>query len=205
MKKILAISAHSDDVEFYAGGTLLKMAENDWIILVVATDGRNGGNTNADARKVVAQRKQEQKVAARLLGVAGVRYLNFRDGQLERDIPALKQKLLRILLTERPDIVFSFDPEKQYAIHADFHPDHRALSLAVLDTLLVDATLPKLTGAKPLQRPKIYLYNASRPNMKVDASRYWKRKRQILLVFKSQVLKLPVRESGRYFERFRVY
>lgn len=203
MKKILAIGAHPDDIEYYAGGTLSRMiAGGDEVTFVVATDGRHGSSDGRDVTKLVRVRQQEQKKSAQVLGVTKVIHLGHEDGSLENNVQQLKQDLLRILLDVQPEIVFTFDPHKQYTIHDDFHPDHRTLAVAVLDIVLIDYTLPGKVSKK-LKRPKIFLYNAYRPNRKVQLCEYLQTKKTALGMFVSQDLKLKTKDI--YLEKFRVY
>jgi LmbE family N-acetylglucosaminyl deacetylase len=44
-KRVLAISAHPDDVEFTSGGSLARWAAEGWVVsLVVCTDGGKGSH-----------------------------------------------------------------------------------------------------------------------------------------------------------------
>lgn len=187
MSKILTISAHPDDSEFYAGGTLLKLTAQNEVVLVVVTNGGKNG--------LVVTRKAEQNKAGKIIGYQKIIYLNYPDGQLEFNIKKLKRDILKIFLTEKPEIVFSFDTHNQHVVHGDFHPDHRTLANLVVDVALIDATLAKLP------RPKLWLFDAFKPNWKVDISQTFKRKILALQQFKSQKLILP----NAKFEEFKVY
>lgn len=113
-KKILAIGAHPDDIEYYAGAILVKLAaEGNDVVFVVATNGEK----SADGLK----RKYEQERASKIVGIKKTIYLEFSDGQLEFKIKELKQSLLEIFLEEKPNVIFSFDPHNQFIVHKDFH------------------------------------------------------------------------------------
>lgn len=200
--KILAIGAHPDDIEYYAGGTLLQMSETHDIYFVIATDGRNGYHDHFTKKNIIKIRKNEQKSTAKLLKVKKVWFLDFSDGELEEKIWFLKLKLLKIFPELKPDIVFSFDTHRQHMVHNDYHPDHRSLAHAVLDIALIDATLPA-KSSNPIPRPKIYLYNPEKANFKNNIENYALKKREMLEQFKSQNLEL--RSSLFKFEKFRVY
>lgn len=203
MAKILAIGAHPDDIEYYAGGTLAKrISGGDSVIFVVATDGRNGSHKGISPSQVSKIRRLEQLKAAQEIGAQKVIHLKYKDGGLESKIKKLKKDLLKILIEERPEIVFSFDPHKQHMIHDDFHPDHRTISLAALDVILIDSTLPAKAKA-PLERIEIFLYNSYQANRKVDISNYLVKKKAAIAKFESQATKL--RLDNNRFEKFRVY
>lgn len=202
--KILAIGAHPDDIEFYAGGTLAKMAKGHELVYLLATSGENGFHKKQFSSSVTNIRKIEQQKAAKILGVKRVIFLSFHDGELENNVSSLKGELLKVILQEKPEIIFTLDPEKQYSVHADFHPDHRTIALAALDVILIDATLP-IKGGFSGYRPKIYLYNASHPNNKVSIKKYREIKVKALNQFKSQELVLQKQGLTPLFEEFKVY
>lgn len=203
MAKILAIGAHPDDIEFYAGGTLAKRAdEGDEVVIVVATDGRNGSYDGIKPVNLAKIRRREQDRAAQVIGAKKVVHLGFADGSLEDNVKKLKIVLLQLLIEERPEIVFTFDPQKQYILHEDFHPDHRVLAVAALDVILIDSNLP-LKAKIPLQRPRIFLYNCYQANEKVEVAGHLLKKKAALKSFKSQVSRLKLNDIG--FEEFQVY
>ncbi len=186
MAKILAIGAHPDDIEFYAGATLAKLASaNNEVVFIVATNGERGGN--------VAVRKVEQERAAKIVGISKLVYLDYPDGGLEYEIKKLKKDLLKIILAEKPQFIFSFDPHNQFVVHPDFHPDHRVLAISVVDVALIDATLAGLT------RPTLWLYNPYQPNRTVRFK--GPKKFQAISQHASQHLRpSPTRQ-----EKFRIY
>lgn len=188
MAKILAIGAHSDDIEFYAGATLVKLAAaGNNVVFVVVTNGEKGGDPLV--------RKLEQKRAAQIMEIRKIIYLNYPDGELEYKIKKLKRDLLKVVLDEKPKIIFSFDPHNQFVVHKDFHPDHRALAISVTDVVLIDVTLAGL------KRPKLWFYNSYKPNKKIWSRQYISKKFLAISEYKSQNLKPdPTR-----YEKFRVY
>jgi LmbE family N-acetylglucosaminyl deacetylase len=187
MAKIVAIGAHPDDIEFYAGAMLIKLAaEGNEVVFVVVTNGER----SADGLK----RKYEQERASEMVGIKKTIYLEFPDGQLEYQVKELKQSLLKIFLEEKPKIIFSFDPHNQFVVHKDFHPDHRALATAVVDVALIDATLAGL------KRPKFWLYNPYKPNKKHYCRLHTSKKFLAVKAHKTQKLESPAK-----VEKFRVY
>lgn len=197
-EKILAIGAHPDDVEYYAGGTLLKLARENSVILSIVTDG----GFNGDA----VIRKREQEKSAKLMKVSEVIYLNYPDLGLEVNGKMLRTDLLKLVLKTRPDILFSFDPANQFHPHGDFHPDHRLLSLEVIDVVTIYATLPsyiKKIGLKELpltRKPELWLFDPYSVNHYEDVSHFWLKKLQVLKTFKSQ--KLDLRKAKDMVEEY---
>lgn len=118
--RILAIGAHPDDLEIYAWATLSAWAAmGAELVLAVATDGAAGGRmAPADLARL---RAGEARAAARALGAEPV-LLGLPDGGLASE-PSLVPRLADLVRTAAPDLVLSHAPN-------DYHPDHRALSLA---------------------------------------------------------------------------
>ena len=71
--RALAIGAHPDDVEFGCGATLAKWAAAGCEVHhLVCTDGSKGSWDPAqDLAELVAQRREEQREAAKALGATG--------------------------------------------------------------------------------------------------------------------------------------
>jgi LmbE family N-acetylglucosaminyl deacetylase len=127
---VLAIGAHSDDVEFGCGGTLAKWAASGAAVhLLVLTDGSKGTwDPDADLAELVATRRREQEAAAAELGVTGVEILDIPDGELQSGL-AERGRVVAVIRQIRPDVVLGHDPWKRYRLH----PDHRHAGWLVLD------------------------------------------------------------------------
>ncbi len=183
--KVLAIGAHADDIEFYAGGSLLLNRDKIELVMVIATDGRHGHDGSKKGTLIIEERKQEQQKAAEILGAKKIIHMGFEDSRLEYKIREYKQRLLEIINSFEPDLIYTFDPEKQHSLHEDYHPDHRVIAEASLDVILIDATLPSL-GGKHRGRPKLFLYNSKATNCRVEIGQVWNQKRNLLSCFESQ-------------------
>jgi LmbE family N-acetylglucosaminyl deacetylase len=119
--RILAIGAHPDDLEIFAGGSLFAWrAIGAELALAIATDGAAGGQASPEELRRV--RRAEAEAAAAPLGVAPD-FLDFPDGALLPDA-ALISGLRSLLGKVRPELVVTHAPN-------DYHSDHRALSAAV--------------------------------------------------------------------------
>src|SRR6202165_2913749 len=88
IKRALCIAAHPDDVEFYCGGTVLKMTRRGVVVArVLAPSGDKGARDATKSRAKVARiREREQEAAAALLGVTRVRFLRHPDAELVESI-----------------------------------------------------------------------------------------------------------------------
>jgi len=124
--KVIFVFAHPDDESFSSGGTIAKLKkEGNTVKLITATKGE-GGETNGICKKedLGKTREKELRNAAKILGIDQIFFLGFKDGTLI-NIPKnkLKNKILKILKIEKPDIVITFDKNG-----GSNHPDHKAIS-----------------------------------------------------------------------------
>src|SRR6187549_1094584 len=85
-KRILAIHAHPDDVEFQCAGTLLLLKERGCHIIIATMTPGDCGSAEMNAEKIAETRRAEGKRAADILG-AEFHCLEFRDLQIVHDNP----------------------------------------------------------------------------------------------------------------------
>lgn len=112
---ILAFGAHPGpyDAVYQAGGTMAKYAKaGHHVILVSAADEWEG----------------EMKAMAKTLGCK-YRFLDFEEGAIFDD-PVHVHKVMDLIREVKADVVLTHQP-------TDYHPDHRALSRAVLAACLL--------------------------------------------------------------------
>jgi len=131
-QKVLVLTAHPDDAEFFAGGTLAKMAAaGAEVTTLIATNG-DKGSFELDTVRLAEVRRMEALRAAGVLGVQEVVFLDHHDGELDQLEPGrLREQFVRAIRERRPDVLFTFDP---FAPFED-HPDHRAVALAALEAI----------------------------------------------------------------------
>jgi LmbE family N-acetylglucosaminyl deacetylase len=141
--RILSITAHPDDVDFGAAGTIAQWTDAGIeVIYCVVTDGDAGGfDEDIPRAKMATLRQAEQIAAAKCVGVTDVRFLGYPDGQVEATI-GLRRDLARVIRQVRPDRVLCLSPERNYARIGASHPDHRAVGSATLDAVYPDARNP---------------------------------------------------------------
>src|SRR6058998_3046799 len=79
--RVLVVAAHPDDPEFLAGGTVAGLAKGGReIAYVIVTNGSKGsGDPNVTSEQLIPIREEEQRRAARVLGVGGVEFLGYED------------------------------------------------------------------------------------------------------------------------------
>ncbi len=115
-KTILLIGAHPDD-DSYSMGTLgMLNANGNEVYIAILTTG-NVGTQDPDLgmMDLALIRKQEEQDALATMGIPTDHYINlgYDDGMLEyEDKKEVVMKLVRLIRTFKPDVLFTFDPGK---------------------------------------------------------------------------------------------
>ncbi|MBY6275938.1 PIG-L deacetylase family protein [Symbiobacterium thermophilum] len=178
-RRVLAFTAHPDDLEFFCGGTLRRMAlAGSRITAVVLTDGEKRGNW----RDLAEQRQAEQWQAARLQGYEAVHFLGLPDFGLAED-PRLERLLARAWDHAGPEVVLAFDPKELVPQMA--HRDHKALGRAVMD----------LARSRAVSGAQVYFYGTRHPDVLVDISPVIDDKVRAVRAHRSQMVYLDEAET----------
>ena len=84
MTRVLVVTAHPDDVDFGASGTVATLvAAGVAVTYCIVTDGDAGGfDPTVPRSQIPGIRRAEQVAAAAAVGVDDVRFLGYRDGEL---------------------------------------------------------------------------------------------------------------------------
>jgi len=154
---IVFIGAHPDD-ETSASGTIAKYVDNGHraTIVVVTRGGR--GHWKIPSGELEKIRTGEMEKAAKVLG-ADVIFLDYKDA----DVPAgdaLKEELVDLVRSLRPDIVLTFHP-------LVWRDDHRRVGLAAADACF-KACLPLVETGFPAHRPVPDLYFIGSPMLPLE-------------------------------------
>ena len=209
LRRALIIAAHPDDPDFGTAGTAALLAQAGWEVrYLVITDGSKGTDDPAmDSARLVETRVQEQKEAARILGVADVRFLGYTDGELQytRDLLA---GVTREIREYQPFAVYTHDPEP-VIIQNSFvnHSDHRTTGLATVDAVYPTArdrlNFPEhVEAGLPTHKVReLYLWGVNEPNFSVDITDVLETKIEALLAHRSQFPDPGFAEQMREFWR----
>jgi len=132
--RILVFGAHPDDAEYHAGGLLWRHARRGANIrLISVTDGSAGHHT-MHRFELAVRRRQEARAAGALLG-AEYSTWDFPDAALEATLE-LRHRIIREIRQFQPQLILTHRPY-------DYHPDHRAVGLAVQDACYL-VTVPSV-------------------------------------------------------------
>ncbi|MBE3574264.1 MAG: PIG-L family deacetylase [Firmicutes bacterium] len=150
-KRVLAVCAHPDDLEFYCGGTMARLAAaGAEIVLLLATAGDKGSfDPGMPGARLAELRLEEALRGAHVMGLSSVYCLGYPDGELAYGVSAaeLRCRIAGVMRAVRPNLLVTFDPWKRY----ELHPDHRRVGQVTLDARLaaklplypVEARLPR--------------------------------------------------------------
>jgi len=83
VRRVLVVTAHPDDVDFSAGGTVATWTKAGIeVAYAIATSGDAGGFDDTPRDRMAGLREAEQRAAAAALGVVDVTFLGYPDGAL---------------------------------------------------------------------------------------------------------------------------
>lgn len=122
--KILAIHAHPDDLEIFAGGTLALLTARGHNLAMVTMTSGDCGTTEYSSEEISDIRRREAASAAALIG-ATYRCGEFRDLAIFNDDPS-RRHVVEILRRTRPGLIITAPP-------ADYLCDHERTCELVCD------------------------------------------------------------------------
>jgi LmbE family N-acetylglucosaminyl deacetylase len=145
LRRVLAIGAHSDDLEIGCGGTMLALAGAnpglavDWVVL--AAEGGRADEARRSAEVLLAD-----------AGERSVEVHGFRDGYLPHTAVEVKDAFEDLKARVEPDLVLTHTRD-------DLHQDHRLVCELTWNTfrdhLILEYEIPKWDG--DVGRPNLYV------------------------------------------------
>jgi LmbE family N-acetylglucosaminyl deacetylase len=186
----MLVVAHPDDSEFSSAGTVARLKDaGKRVVLIQVTSGDKGSpDLDADPKELARIREAEMLEAARRLGMDEVVFLRCEDGALMPDLD-LRQKIVRMIRTHKPDVIITHDPFRPYALH----PDHRAVGLASTDAVYPTARDPLYfpehlrEGLQPHKTAEIWYFGPEQPDKIIDITATFDRKMDALRAHVTQV------------------
>jgi LmbE family N-acetylglucosaminyl deacetylase len=193
MPRILVVTAHPDDVDFGAGGSVAAWTSaGSEVSYCIITDGDAGGfDEGVPREEIPAIRRAEQTAAASVLGVTDLVFLGYPDGRLEVTMD-LRRDLAGVIRQVKPDRVVCQSPQRNYDRIFASHPDHLAAGEAALCAVYPDArnpwAFPELM-AEGLGRhvvSEVWMMGGPEPNEWVDVTTTFDKKLAALRAHVSQ-------------------
>ena len=198
MAVYLVVAAHPDDPDFGVAGTAARLVRDGHSVhYLLLTSGDAGSEDPTIAPEdLVRVREAEQEAAGRLLGLSGVHFLRYPDGELEPTLE-LRKAIVRVMRQLRVDIVLCQDPRSLVDDDSTYlnHPDHRAAGQVALDAAFPAAGNPSAfrdllaEGLKAHKIKEVWLYftGGQHANHFVDVSDTLEQKIEALAAHSSQI------------------
>lgn len=181
MKKLqidaLFIASHPDDIEITCGGTCIKLINSGKKTGIIdLTEGELSSRGNSDSR-----RKETEK-ASKILGIHYRKNLGLQDGNIQNNFDN-RSKLIKILRTLKPKIVFAPYPN-------DRHPDHINASTLIRESVFYSGLRKIEVENLPPYRPKKIFYYRHAYDFPItfifDISDVFEQKLKAILAYSSQ-------------------
>ena len=143
VERILVVTAHPDDVDFGAAGTIATWTKAGIdVTYCIVTDGDAGGfDPDVPRSEIPGIRRAEQTAAAAVCGVTDVRFLGYRDGELTVT-HELRRDISRVIRSVRPQRLLLQSPERNWERIQASHPDHLAAGEATMQAVYPDSRNP---------------------------------------------------------------
>ncbi len=174
MSRVQFFAPHPDDIECFAGGTLLRHhSEGDAIEVVTLTRGGRGSWSPLCARaSLEARRTREAEARIAELPRASLRWVDLRDGAVAVSETA-SRLLTECLAVFAPAIVYL--PERSRSLSFYWHRDHLAAGALIAE------------AARSLQRG-VFLrhYHSRQANHYVDVTPFFDASQRALRFYRSQ-------------------
>jgi LmbE family N-acetylglucosaminyl deacetylase len=165
-KTLVFFGAHPDDESFGVGSTLAQYAASGVRVYYVCFTGGESGTVDPEYLKGYSTIKQlrlaEMKCAAKVLGLAGVFDLGYRDsgmrGSEDNKLPdalamapieEVTGRIVKIIREIKPDVVITHDAGGGYG-----HPDHIATHNATVKAFYAASDPEQYPEAGPTFQPR---------------------------------------------------
>ncbi len=209
IKRVLVVSAHPDDSDFGASGTIAQWVKKGIeVAYVFCTNGDQGGEeSDYTKEEMPAIRQREQRAAGAAIGVTDITFLNYVDGHLEATL-GLRKDLVRQIRISQPDRMVCQSPERNWDRIGASHPDHLAAGEATIQAVYPDARNPFAftdllddEGLQPWRVKEVWVSSFPTPDHFVDITDTFDLKMKALHAHESQTahnseLDKMVREWG---------
>jgi LmbE family N-acetylglucosaminyl deacetylase len=185
VERVLVVSAHPDDVDFGAAGTVARWVDEGLeVAYLVVTRGDAGGFDDTPRERMPLLREAEQRAAAKAVGVTQVEFLDgYADGTLTPSLE-LRRDITRVVRRFRPDRILTCSPLRRWERFAGpGHPDHLAVGEAVTCVIYPDARNPfahpellRDEGLEPWVVREVWFHGGPNPDHAVDVTTTFARK-----------------------------
>jgi LmbE family N-acetylglucosaminyl deacetylase len=200
VKRVLFVTAHPDDADFGAGGTIKSWTSAGIEVhYCLLTNGDQGGFDDTPRDEMGPLRQREQRAAADILGVSTIEFLGHRDGHLMPSIE-LRGEVVRAIRRIRPDRMVIQSPERNWERIYASHPDHLAAGEIAIQAVYPDArnefAFPELLaeGLEPWTVKEVWVMGNSKRDHHIDVTDFMDAKIAALTAHTSQTSHMDLEE-----------
>lgn len=200
--RVLAVSAHPDDLELLCAGTLARFIAEGHSVTMCHVSRGDRGSFQHTMEEIASIRHGEAAAAADLLGATHLS-LGLSDGEVNSADPKQKDLAIDLIREVRPDLVITHHS-------SDYMPDHVETGKLIEDASFV-ATLPLYHTQNPVHSivPALYYMDTLAglgfsPTEYVDISEFIDLKLAALSKHASQVVWLRDHDGVDVLEQTRV-
>ncbi len=191
-ERVLVVVAHPDDIDFGTAGTVAALTDaGSHVAYCLATSGDAGDDDmTVTAEELATLREGEQTAAGAEVGVKELHWLHHPDGRVVPSLE-LRRDISRVIRIERPNVVISQSPERNWDRIYGSHPDHLATAEATMAAVYPDSRNPRAhpelleEGYEPHTVDKVWVIGM-KPNLTVDITDVFDRKIAALRAHRSQ-------------------
>ena len=173
---IIAFGTHPDDAEIGCGGTLIKLADAGFKVVVVdLVRGEMGTRGSSEIRA------QEADASSKILGLHGRENLELQDSNIAITLEA-KQRIAEAIRRWRPKAIF-------LPYWEDRHPDHSNASRLIYESIFLAGFTRFETGQESHRPAQLFYYMGwyeFTPTFIVDISEQAERKLEAIYAFSTQ-------------------
>jgi LmbE family N-acetylglucosaminyl deacetylase len=192
VKRVLAVFAHPDDIDFGAAGTVAPWTDAGIeVAYLLVTRGDAGGFDDTPREEMPRIREAEQRAAAAAVGVADVTFLDGHPDGAVYVTHELRRDITRRIREFRPDRVLTNSPVRDWSrLGGPNHPDHQAVGQATTYAVYPDARNPFAhtdLGLDAWTVPEVWYSGGPNPDHYVDVTDTFERKVAALRSHASQL------------------
>jgi len=191
--RVMFVAAHPDDPDFLAGGMIARLAKagREITYVIVTTGNKDSNDRGITSEHIAPIRAEEQRQAARVLGVERVEFLGYEDGEVE-DTRGLRRDVTRQIRRWRPELVITLNPHRTYNNFPGWHRDHRTTGRVVMDCVYPLArdhlSFPELLPEyEPHHVREVYVIQWEQPRLVIDITDTMELKLEAIRCHASQV------------------
>lgn len=197
-KKMLVVSAHAADYVWRSGGVIAKYIKNGAEVhVVVLSFGVRGESNdlwkkeNATFESVKAERFEETKAAAKILGIENIEFWDLPDYPMAPALDeSVRERLIRKIRSVQPDIILTHDKMGEDVLN----PDHNAVSRFVFEcSIQANSNGVRMEGTKTTRQMRLFGFEPHQtelshfmPGELVDISEVYEQKVTAMQCFKAQ-------------------